>query len=107
MTGWILTAFILSRVADVLTTRLALKEAGTREKTRLTRWFAAHFGWTAGLVLKSATYIAVAWWAMDRWPVAPVVIAATGLSAIVAVNNARIWLKKRAARKALGLEGVE
>lgn len=107
MTGWILAAFILSRMADVVTTRLALKEAGTREKTGLTRWFAARFGWTAGLILKSAIYIAAAWWAMGRWPVAPVVIVATMLSAIVAVNNGRIWLKRRAARKASGLEGGE
>lgn len=100
MTGWILAAFILSRVADVVTTRLALKEAGTREKTGLTRWFAARFGWTAGLVLKSALYIAAAWWAMDRWPVWPVVVVMTLLSARVAVNNGRIWLNERAARKA-------
>lgn len=99
MTGWILAAFILSRVADVVTTRLALKESGTREKTALTRWFAARFGWTAGLVLKSALYIAAAWWALDRWPVAPVVIVATALSIAVAVNNARIWLRERKARK--------
>lgn len=96
-----LLAFAIARAADVNSTILALNEKGTREKNQITVWLASRIGMVPALLVKSVVLIALVAWALNRWPeVKYGVWILTVASLAAAANNARIWLRKRAERKA-------